>query len=399
MENMKAEILCVGTELLLGDIVNTNAQFLSKELAKLGIPVYYQSVVGDNPNRLTNAIDTALSRSNIVITTGGLGPTKDDLTKEIIANALGKTLEFDQKAYDMMEERVKALKVKTISQSNAKQGMIIKDSIVLYNNHGTAPGYIVEGEGKTVILLPGPPREMKAMFNEYVKEYFEKKTNQVMVSFTLNTYGIGESRVNDVVNELLDSTNPSVAPYAKEHGTILRITARAKDKDEANSMILPMKQEIEKRLGEHIYGYNEDTLADCVVNELKKKQVKLGCMEGATAGMVTTFLSNVKESKYFVYPSLITNSNEQVSKFIEITKNKKELALQMCKYILKNSDCDIALSITPYSSDDNEHAVICIYDNKKERYFSFEAFGTEISSRVRLSDTALYQLLCFLKEY
>lgn len=398
MENMKAEILCVGTELLLGDIVNTNAQFLSKELANLGIPVYYQSVVGDNPDRLTNAIDTALSRSNIVITTGGLGPTKDDLTKEIIAKALGKTLEFDQLAYDMMEERVRALKVKTISQSNAKQGMIIKDSIVLYNNHGTAPGYIVESDGKTVILLPGPPREMKAMFNEYVKEYFEKRTNQVMYSFTLNTYGIGESRVNDVVNELLDSTNPSVAPYAKEHGTILRITARAKDIDTAKEMILPMKDEIEKRLGEHIYGYNDDTLGDCVIKELTDKQLKLSCMEGATAGMVTTFLSNVKDSAYCVNPTVITNTNEQISKFVEITDNKKELALQMCKYMLDNSDCNIALSITPYDSKDSEHAVICVSDNKKVRYFSFEAFGTEISSRVRLSDTALYQLLCFLKE-
>ncbi len=246
---MIAEIVCVGTELLLGDIVNTNAQFLAQELAHLGIEVHYQTVVGDNPQRIKNALDIAFSRADTIITTGGLGPTKDDLTKEVVSGYFHKELILDEPALEMMKKRLQQrLGSCVISESNRKQAFLPEGSLILYNHHGTAPGCIVEEQGKTVIILPGPPKEMRPMFEQCIDLYLKHRTDKTFVSVTIRLNGIGESAAADKVTHLLDGSNPTVAPYAKEDGVTFRITASAPTRDEAIELINPVVEEMKELL-------------------------------------------------------------------------------------------------------------------------------------------------------
>ncbi|MGI5891327.1 MAG: CinA family nicotinamide mononucleotide deamidase-related protein [Bacillota bacterium] len=241
---MIAEIINVGSEILLGDIVNTNAQFLAQQLARLGISVHYQTVVGDNAQRIKKALDIAFSRAQMVIMTGGLGPTKDDLTKEMLAQYFGKELVFDEKAFDDIKNRMKKHGVNQVSSSNKKQAYFPQDAIILYNENGTAPGCIIEDNHKIAVLLPGPPREMQPMFMKYIDPYLSEYTDKSFFSVHIKLQNIGESMAADKINHLLDYSNPTVAPYAKEDGVVLRITAAACNYDEAMTMINPIINEI-----------------------------------------------------------------------------------------------------------------------------------------------------------
>lgn len=244
---MIAELISVGTELLLGDIVNTNAQYLAKRLANLGIEVHFQTVVGDNPERIRSVLDIAYSRAQMVIMTGGLGPTKDDLTKEMLISYFGKEAVFDQKAYDVLAERGKKLGI-GVSDSVRKQAYVPSDSIVLYNHHGTAPGCVMERDGKICILLPGPPKEMKPMFEECCECYLNALSDHVIVSMNIKLLdfdhapvsAVGEAPVADALGDLLDSVNPTVATYAKEDGCLIRVTASAPTREEARELLAPM---------------------------------------------------------------------------------------------------------------------------------------------------------------
>lgn len=260
-----AEIISVGTELLLGDIVNTNAHYLSQNLAHLGIDLYFQTTVGDNGERLHQALEIAFTRANLVILTGGLGPTKDDLTKETLASYFQKELVLDTKAYEKLEERARLYGLKSVSQSNKKQAYVPQGAIVLYNDNGTAPGFIIEGakqgdDLQTAILLPGPPREMQPMFETYCIPYLKRRSDKVLVSYNirLKRYGtaerkdVGESPVADKITHLLDNKNPTVATYAKEDGVRIRVTATATEKKEALFLINPVIEEIKKCLGDVI---------------------------------------------------------------------------------------------------------------------------------------------------
>lgn len=283
---MKAEILCIGSELLLGDIVNTNAQYLSRKLAEIGISVYYQSVVGDNAQRVKEALEIALKRNDIVITTGGLGPTKDDLSKEVIAQVMGEELEQDDKAYDNMKKRVFLFTHKKPSTSNEKQAMVPKGGITLYNDHGTAPGFILEKNGKHVIVLPGVPREMKAMYEKDVVPYLKKFPHGVYVSQTLCTCGISEASVNDKLNDMLDNYNPTLAPYAKDNGTELRITAFSHSPEKAKEMMAPIVNKIRSRLGEHIYSERGESLEEVICRKLMQKHRKITIIDGGSRGQL-----------------------------------------------------------------------------------------------------------------
>lgn len=256
---MIAEIICVGTELLLGDIVNTNAQYLAQELAHLGIAVHYQTVVGDNPGRIKSTLNIAFGRADTVITTGGLGPTKDDLTKEIVAEYWHKPLIFDEKAFNMLEERLRKLGVAVVSESNRKQAFVPAGAIVLYNDCGTAPGCIVENNGKAAIVLPGPPKEMKPMFRQCVDLYLARLSDRTFVSVAVKLQGIGESAAADRISDLLDGANPTVAPYAKEDGVTIRVTASAPGHKEAIVLIRPIVAEISERLGGNIVSISAPT--------------------------------------------------------------------------------------------------------------------------------------------
>ncbi len=264
---MTAEIITVGTELLLGDILNTNAQFLAKKLAHIGIEVYYQTTVGDNKDRLKSALEIAFSRSDMVILSGGLGPTKDDLTKELVAEYFGKKLIWNQKVYENVEKRGLAFGLKEISDSIKKQAYVPEDCIVLYNHHGTAPGIILAKDGKSAILLPGPPSEMKPMFKECCEIFLSKLSDRVFVSLGIKLKGIGEAPgseigeapVADKISKYLDYTNPTVATYAKEDGCLIRITAAAATREEALKLIAPVASEISDIVGPVIKNVAEVT--------------------------------------------------------------------------------------------------------------------------------------------
>ncbi|MGL4774321.1 MAG: competence/damage-inducible protein A [Clostridium sp.] len=321
---MKVELLSIGTELLLGDIVNTNAHFLSNELRSLGIDVYYQTVVGDNEERIFNCFKDAFDRADVVITTGGLGPTVDDLTKEIAAKYFNKELVLHEESLNDIKEFFDRMG-KVCDESNKKQAMFPVDSIILKNNNGTAPGAIMENEdGKVIIILPGPPREMKPMFKEQVVPYLRKKSPYIMESKMLRMMGIGESemesRVRDIINE---STNPTVAPYAKENDVILRITAKGKSGEEVNDLIEPVDKKIRSVLGEYIYGEDDDTIEDVVGKLLTEKNITIATAESCTGGMVGAKLINYPGISSVYLQGAITYSNE--AKMQELKVNKETL--------------------------------------------------------------------------
>ena len=224
---MKTELICVGTELLLGNILNTNAKYLAEKCAELGLSLYYQTVVGDNDARLAEMIKAAFERSDVVIFTGGLGPTSDDITKEVVSETFGLPLVYDEKAADDLTKRLKRLGV-SITENNFKQAYVPEGSVVLYNHNGTAPGILIEKNGKIAILLPGPPKEMQPMFEEYCVPFFKECSGLEIDSVMVKLIGIGESSAASKIEDIIEkNTNPTVAPYAKQSQVHLRITARA----------------------------------------------------------------------------------------------------------------------------------------------------------------------------
>ena len=357
---MIVEILCVGTEILLGNIVNTNAKFLSEELANLGFSVYFQTVVGDNPKRLESALDIALKRSDIVITTGGLGPTQDDLTKEIIAKAMGKKLVENSKAKEMLEERLHSFRL-VITENNYKQAFLPEGATPLYNNHGTAPGAIVENQGKAVIMLPGPPSEMTLMFKESVLPYLKTLSDDVIVSRTVKMIGIGESTMASMADDLINSENPTVAPYAKPFESQLRVTAKAKSEAEALKLIEPMVDKIKERFGEYIYSYDVDeSLEAAVVKLLKKNKLHISCAESCTGGMLASSIINVPGSSEILKESFVTYSNEAKEKRLGVPHDilekcgavSEEVASKMAEGVALVSAADIGVGITGIAGPD-----------------------------------------------
>ncbi|MBR2990600.1 MAG: hypothetical protein IKF51_03955 [Solobacterium sp.] len=252
VKNMIAEIICVGTEILLGNIVNTNAQYLSKRLAEAGVDVHFETVVGDNPHRIMDAVKIAYGRADTVILTGGLGPTKDDLTKEMLAEYFGTKLVMDEKALNQLNEFLQVMKKESLQTAIMKQALVPEGSIVMYNHHGTAPGVIMENEGKVCILLPGPPKEMQPMFEEYCMPFLKERSGRTLVSVNIKMLSmqeapricVGEAPVADALGDLVDNPNPTVATYAKEDGCLIRVTAEAETREEALAMLEPMIEKI-----------------------------------------------------------------------------------------------------------------------------------------------------------
>lgn len=358
---MKAEILAVGTELLLGDILNTNAQYLSRELASLGIGVYHQSVVGDNDIRLKKELSEAFSRSDMVITTGGLGPTKDDLTKETGAEYFHKKLVLDEESLKKVRKYF-GDENKAVNGGNEKQAYFPEGSTILPNNHGTAPGCIIEEKGKILVVLPGPPREVKPMFEDYVVPYLKKYQTTVFVSRVLRVFGIGEGFMAEKIGSIIDNqSNPTVAPYAKEGEVILRITASAKTEEEANNLIEPTINKIKAILGDNVYGEGENiTLEDVVCKLLLEKKLTISTAESCTGGMLAARLINYPGISQSFMEGAITYSNEAKMKRLgvkeETLKNfsavSEETAKEMAEGIAKTSGTDIGLSTTGIAGPD-----------------------------------------------
>ena len=308
---MKAEIITVGTEILLGDILNTNCRYLSRELAAMGIEMYYQITVGDNEERLLKTLEESLNRSDIVICTGGLGPTEDDITKEVCAKYFGYELELHKPSLDAMIERFKHMN-RVPTKNNEKQAYFPKEAYILKNDNGTAPGCIMEKEGKMIVVLPGPPKEMESMFENYVKPYLSKLTDDVIESEVLRIIGI---------IDIIDSqTNPTIATYAKGYECTLRITAKAKSVEEAKELIKPMSDEMKRRFGQSLYATGETSIEEVVAKMLVENNLKIAVAESCTGGMVSASLINYPGISSVFMEGCVTYSNEAKMKSLGVKK-------------------------------------------------------------------------------
>lgn len=351
---MQAEILSIGTELLLGDILNTNAQYLSQRLAQMGISVYHQTVVGDNLHRLREVFSQAFERSDIIITTGGLGPTKDDLTKEMVAETLGRDLIFDEQSWQQIVHFIKSGGY-TVGEYNKKQAYFPAGARILKNNLGTAPGCIVEQDKKVVIMLPGPPEEIKPMFEEQVQPYLASFQEGTILSKVLCLYGIGEGQMAEKITDIIDGqTNPTVAPYARKIGVILRLTAKADSVEESQALIGPVEAEIRRRLGEYIYGTGDDTLEHVAARLLIKQGLTLAVAESCTGGLIASKLITCPGVSEVFLEGVVTYSNKaKINRLLvpEETLEKHgavsvETAEAMAKGIALTAQSDIGLAVT-----------------------------------------------------
>lgn len=357
---MITELISVGTEILLGNIVNTNSAYLSEKCALLGLSVYYQDVVGDNEGRMRDVIRTALDRSDIVILTGGLGPTEDDITKEVTADLMGMPLKEDSHSRKLIDKYLKEYEKnnpqRRITKNNYKQAMVPEGAIVLDNHNGTAPGLILEKKGKTAILLPGPPNELKPMFEEYVVPYLQKNQPEIIVSQMVKISGIGESQVAEEIQDLIESqTNPTIAPYAKTGEVHLRVTASAENEKACRKLIKPVVKELRKRFGENVFATDESkTLEEAVIDLLKEKDLKLSLAESLTGGMIAQRIVNVSgASEVFGY-GFVTYSNKAKHKCLGVKKRtlkeqgavSAKCAREMAKGACKASGADISISVT-----------------------------------------------------
>ena len=322
---MKAEIITVGTEILLGDILNTNCRYLSRELAAMGIEMYYQITVGDNEERLLKTLKESLNRSDIVICTGGLGPTEDDITKEVCAKYFGYELGLHKPSLDAMIERFKHMN-RVPTKNNEKQAYFPKEAYILKNDNGTAPGCIMEKEGKMIVVLPGPPREMESMFENYVKPYLSKLTDDVIESEVLRIIGVGESKVENDILDIIDSqTNPTIATYAKGYECTLRITAKAKSVEEAKELIKPMSDEMKRRFGQSLYATGETSIEEVVSKMLVENNLKIAVAESCTGGMVSASLINYPGISSVFMEGCVTYSNEAKMKSLGVKKETLDI--------------------------------------------------------------------------
>jgi len=406
---MRAEIIAVGTELLLGDILNTNAQYLAQELAVLGVEVYYQTVVGDNPKRLKDTIFHAFSRADLIITTGGLGPTEDDLTKETAAEYFEEELVLDEKALSQIRVFFDGIGRK-MTENNMKQALVPKNhGTVLYNENGTAPGIIIEKEDKMIVMLPGPPKETVPMFENQVKPYLMKKQNYTFVSKVLRVASVGESKMETLVKDLIDAqTNPTIAPYAKDTEAILRITAKAKNEEEAMEMIAPVAEKLRERLGEAVYAEGETDIQSVVAQLLMEKNALLAVAESCTGGMIAAKLVEVSGVSDVFLEGCVTYSDEAKMRRLGVKKEtldrfgavSAEVAAEMAEGIAKTSGATVGIATTglagPDGGEDSKPVglvYIGIFYNGKQMVHEFRYAG----KRNRIRERATYQAFDLLR--
>lgn len=353
-----AEILCVGTELLLGDIVNTNAAFLSRKLAELGISVYKHTAVGDNPKRLKAALSEALDHADLVITSGGLGPTYDDLTKETVAEYFGKKLLMHEESL----ETIRAYFAKTgrvMTKNNEKQAMMPEGATVFPNHYGTAPSLAVTGgenDSKTVIMLPGPPGELCPIFNEEVLPYLKARRDSVLVSKNINIFGMGESAVETALGDLMqNATNPTVAPYCKEGEVRLRVTASADTEESAKEMCDKMIERISNtEVGKFIYGIDIDSIENALICALREKKMTFACAESCTGGLIAKRMTDISGCSDVFVGGCVTYANEAKIALLGVKKEtlaahgavSAQTAIEMARGVREKLGADIGVSTT-----------------------------------------------------
>lgn len=355
---MVVELISVGTEILLGNIVNTNATYLAEKCALLGCSLYHQTVVGDNEERMEEAIRQAIERADIVILTGGLGPTKDDLTKEVTAKVFGRKLYMDEHSRARIRDYFEKIKSKKVTENNWKQALVPEGAIVIDNLNGTAPGLILEDKerGKAAILIPGPPNEMKPMFEHDIAPYLNKKQPEGIYSHMVKVCGIGESRAETMVADLMDAqTNPTLAPYAKTGEVHFRVTARACSEEAAEKLMEPMIEEMKKRFGDAVYTTEENvTLEESVIRLLEEKKMTVTTAESCTGGKLSGRLLNVSGASGVYNEGYITYANASKEKILGVKHEtletygavSEQTAAEMALGAAKAAGADAALSVT-----------------------------------------------------
>lgn len=351
---MNAEFLAVGTEILLGDIVNTNAQFISKELSQMGINMHYESVCGDNPERLSECLDIALGRCDLVILTGGLGPTYDDLTKETVAKKFGLGLEMHEESLQRIRGFFQKMG-RTMTDNNIKQAMMPVGATIFQNDWGTAPACGIEKDGKVVVMLPGPPREMKPLFDTCVRPFLLKYTDGIIVSHNVRIYGKGESSVETELKAMMtESTNPTIAPYAKDGEVSLRVTAKAKTQQEAEEMIAPVVEKIKQALGDVVYGVDVDSLQQAAVEALRKAGKTVSTAESCTAGLLGKRITELPGSSEVYVGGVVTYSNEMKEALLGVPHEtleqygavSEQTARSMAENVRRLCKTDLGVAIT-----------------------------------------------------
>nr|WP_150959918.1 competence/damage-inducible protein A [Aneurinibacillus sp. XH2] len=415
---MKAEIIAVGTELLLGQIVNTNAQYLSQQCAALGIDIYFQTVVGDNEGRLRQALDTARRRADLIICTGGLGPTKDDLTKDVLAAFTGKELIMHEPSLDKIKSMFRDRGL-AMAESNARQALMLTDSDPLMNDNGLAVGVALTHEGTHYMLLPGPPREMKLMFDTYGTSWLSRLADGrgALYSRMLKFAGIGESALEKELLDLIEAQqDPTIAPYAKEGEVTVRLTTRAATEEEANSKLKPVEEEIRRRLGKHLYATEDKPIEQIIYEQLKERGMTLSAAESCTGGLISDLITSVPDSSSVFSGSIVSYTNAVKETILQVPAGllegpeapgaiSKETAEAMAGKVRELLGTDYALSVTgiagPGSAEGKPVGLVYIglaERGKPTTVVEGRYSGTRELIKLRAAKAALYLLWQRLQE-
>ncbi|NLL46502.1 MAG: competence/damage-inducible protein A [Clostridiales bacterium] len=409
---LTAEIIGVGTELLLGSTVNTDARDISEGLSALGINVYYHTVVGDNPSRLRLAVEIAKRRADIIITTGGLGPTCDDLTKQVLAECFGKKLVFHETEAERIRSYFKnSLHNTDITDNNMSQAMLPEGCTVFHNEWGTAPGCAFRGDGKHVIMLPGPPRECLSMFNNCAVPYLKELSDSEIVSHSIRIFGMGESAVEDRLRDkMLELKNPTLAPYAKEGEVMLRVTAKADSLEAAEEMMEPVMDMVRETLGDVIYAVDEDNLETVVLRILSEKKLTVSAAESCTGGLLQKRITDIPGASKAFTGGLVTYSDNTKTELLGISEELLEqegavsqaVARAMAEAVKTKLSTDFGLGITGVAGPDTDErgnevgtvfVALAAFDGTYSREFHLGA------DRSRIRTMAVNHALDMLRRY
>ena len=363
--SLTAELLAVGTELLLGNIANTDAQALSELLSTLGINVYYHTVVGDNPARLRAAVETARDRCDILITTGGLGPTLDDLTKETVAACFEKKLTLHEESLALIRDYF-AQRGRVMTENNVRQAWLPEGCQVFRNDWGTAPGCAFQAQGKHVLMLPGPPGECVPMFRERAVPYLKALSDSALCSREIRVFGMGESEVEALLHHRMEqAVNPTIAPYAKTGEVLLRVTAKGRTEQEAYALTEPVVQELCQVLGENVYGVDEESLESVVLKELTARGKTLAAAESCTGGLFSKRLTDLPGASRVFTGSMCTYATEMKTKFLGVPAAviaekgvvSEPVARAMAHGIRAAMESDYGVGITGYTGPEGDRFV------------------------------------------
>ncbi len=404
---MKAEIIPVGTEILLGNIIDTNSSFLANQLPLLGIDLYFVSTVGDNQKRLVDTLKRAWRRADLIITTGGLGPTQDDITREAIGKLIGEELKVDEKLWQELQDLFKRY-LREIPQSNIRQATVIPSAQVIPNSMGTAPGWWVEKDDHIIIALPGPTDEMKLMWQEGVLPKLEQRlTGEVILSRVIKTFRLAEAKVDELVAHVSKLSNPTLATYIKPDGVYLRITAKAKEKIEAQRLISQSEEKIRNILSPYIWGVDEDTLDSVIGELLKAKNWSLATMESCTEGLLCSTIASERESCTYFRGGLLACCDEakiacgvDTSTIERYGEETTQVAKAMADVARRNLKTDIGMGVGGNIDPDKNsgEAFIGLSSDKFEQTFTHRLLGNRSRMKQRAVYAALFDLRKMLLE-